>query len=74
MYLIIKRVVIKTVYIFSSLGSHIGQDSSVGIATRRGLDGPGIESRWGRDYPHPSRPALGPTQLPIQWVPGLSQG
>jgi len=26
------------------------------------LDGPGIESRWGRDFPHPSRPALGLTQ------------
>ena len=33
-----------------------GRDSSVGIATRYGLDGPGIESRWGRDFPHPSRP------------------
>jgi len=22
-------------------------------------EGPGIESRWGRDFPHPSRPALG---------------
>ena len=30
-----------------------------GIATRYGLDGPGIESRWGRDFPHPSRPAPG---------------
>ena len=38
------------------------RDSSVGIATRYGLDGPGIESRWGRDFPHPSRPALGPIQ------------
>jgi hypothetical protein len=50
-----------------------GRDSSVGIATRNGLDGTRIESRWGRDFPHPSRPALGPTQPPTQWVPGLSQ-
>ena len=49
----------------------VGQDSVVGIATRYGLDGPGIESQWGRDFPQPSRPALGPTQPPIHWVPGL---
>ena len=35
----------------------MGRDSSVGIATRYGLDGPGIESRWGRDFPHLPRPA-----------------
>jgi len=35
-----------------------GRDSSVGIATRYGLDGPGIESRLGRDFPQPSRPVL----------------
>jgi hypothetical protein len=51
-----------------------GRDSSVGIANRYGLDGPVIESRWGRDFPHPSKPTLGPIQLPIQWVPGLSRG
>ena len=51
------------------------EDVSVGIASRYGLDGPGIESRWGRDFPLPTRPALGPTQPPIQWVPGsLSRG
>ena len=42
--------------------------------TRYGLDGPGIKSRWGRDFPHPSRPALRPTQPSIQWVPDLSRG
>ena len=52
----------------------VGRDSSVGIATRYGLDGPGIESQWGQDFPHPSRPAMAPTQPPIQWVPGLLPG
>ena len=52
----------------------VGRDSSVGIATRYELDGPGIESRWRRDFQQPSRPALGPTQPPIQWVPGLFPG
>jgi hypothetical protein len=58
-------------------GSYIdvcGLDSVVGIATGYGLGGPGIESRWGRDYPHLSSPALGPIQPPLQWVPGLCRG
>jgi len=52
----------------------VGRDSSASIATRYRLDGLGIESWWGQDSLHPSRMALGPTQPPLQWVPGLSPG
>jgi hypothetical protein len=51
-----------------------GRDSVVGRATRYELDGPGVESWWGRDFQHPSRPALVPTQPRVQWVPGHSRG
>ena len=51
-----------------------GKNRAIGIATRYSLDGPGIESRWGRDFPHSSRLALEPTQPPIQWVPGHFPG
>jgi hypothetical protein len=41
----------------------MGWDTAVGIATRYGLDGAGIESRWGRNFPHrPNRP-WGPPSL-----------
>jgi hypothetical protein len=44
----------------------VGQDSSVGIATCYVQDGPEFEFRGeGLDFPHPSRPALRPTQTPV---------
>ena len=48
--------------------------SVVGIATAYGLDGSGIASRWGRYFPHLSRPALRPTHPPVKLVAGLFRG
>jgi hypothetical protein len=42
--------------------------SIVIIVTAYGLDGLGIESKLGRDFPHLFRLILGPTQSPVQWV------
>ena len=36
----------------------MGRDSSVGIATRYGLDGPVIESRWGARFSAPVQTGL----------------
>ena len=42
---------------------YVGRDSSVGMATRYGPDGPGIESRWGARF-----------STPIQTGPGAHSG
>ena len=38
--------------LLQTIHGSVGRESSVGIATRYGLDGPGLESRWGRDFSH----------------------
>lgn len=52
----------------------MGRDSAVGVANCYMLNGPGIESLWGQDFPHSFRPTLGLTQRPVQRSPGLSPG
>jgi hypothetical protein len=46
----------------------VGCDSSVRVTSRYGLEGSGIESRCRRDFPHLSKPALGPTQPRVERV------
>jgi hypothetical protein len=57
----------------------VGRDSSVGIATRYGLDGPGIESRWGARFSatvqtgpeaHPASYTMGTGSFPGVKRPG----
>ena len=45
-----------------------GRDSAVGIATRYGLDGPGIESPWGTRFSAPVQ--TGPGAYPASCTTG----
>jgi len=60
-------------YIYRLLPPKCGPGSSVGIATDYGLDDPGLNPGEDEIF-RPSRPAQGPTQPPVKWVPGLSRG
>jgi hypothetical protein len=46
-------------------------ESAIGIASRYGLNGPWIESSWGRNFPYLTRPALGHTQGSVPCVLSL---
>ena len=60
-------------YIYIYIYTHVcGPGSSVGIATELRAGRPGIESRWGRDFPPVQ--TVGPTQPPVKWVPGVPRG
>ena len=74
--LVVYKVTIKLYRVSNILKDPVGvgRHTVACIATVYGLEGPGIEARWGRDFPHPSRPALGPTQPPVKWVLGLFPG
>jgi len=52
---------------------YCGPGSSVGTSTDYGLDAP-KSNAGGDEIFHPSKPALGPTQLPVKWVQGFFRG
>jgi hypothetical protein len=56
-----------------------GRARVVNIATRYGLEGPGVESRCGRDLSHPSRPThpascTKSTGVSFPWIKRLMRG
>jgi hypothetical protein len=53
---------------------YVGQDSSVGIVTRYGLDGPGIISQWGARFFAPVQIGFGVHSAPCTMGTGSLSG
>jgi len=58
-------------YYFILLG--VGPVAQSVLRLSYGLDGPGSNSGGGEIF-RPSRPGVGSTQPPVQWIPGFSRG
>jgi hypothetical protein len=61
------------IYIYIYYFYNSGPGSSVGIATELRAGRSGDRIPWNEIF-RPSRLVLGPTQPPVQWVPGFSRG
>ena len=75
---VISEEYIESAHIFSAVFfvayyTNCGLGNSVSIATDYGLDGPGSSPGEDEIF-RPSRPAVGPIQPPVNWVPVLSRG
>jgi hypothetical protein len=62
-----KFTLINGFWLIFTLITRVGRDSSVRIATCYGMDGPGIESRWGARFSAPVQtfPGLYPASCPM---------
>ena len=72
-FLFFENLTFYLVYMYYRYIHPCGPGSSVDIATDYGLDRPGSDPD-GDEIFRSSRPAVGPTQPPVKWVPALSRG
>jgi hypothetical protein len=74
LYVVVEETKLDILQVLNTTNTKYYSGEYLPIASVPGHRLSGIESRWGRDFSHTSRPAMGPNQPPVQWVSGLSQG